>query len=118
MAKKDATGLNNEPENNEEGVETVDTEANGQGRIPGTEIKVIKAIINLVSRHEDTKAIHSSATDKLKVENEEALVLFGKHKEHFTETSPGKWVYEAAGARLEITEPQGASVKTKLLEDE
>lgn len=117
MVKK-ASSAANEPENTENDVESVDVEANGQGRIPGTEIKVIKPIINLVARHEETKAIHSSATDKLKVENEEALVLFGKHKEHFSEISPGKWVYEAAGARLEITEPQGASVKTKLLEDE
>ncbi len=106
------------PEKDENDVESVDTEANGQGRIPGTEIKVIKAIINLVARHEETKSIHSSATDKLKVENEEALVLFGKHKEHFTEVSTGKWLYEAGGARLEITEPQGASVTTKLIDED
>lgn len=49
---------------------------------------------------------------------ESSASMFGKYKDQFSEISPGKWVYEAAGARLEITEPQGASVKTKLIGDE
>ena len=98
----------------EDGVETVDTEASGQRRIPGTEIKVVKALVEFGKRHEDTKAEHKVLTERLTNENAEGIMLFNKHKKHFSETDNG-WEYEAGGVVVSITKPGELKLKTKLV---
>lgn len=104
------------PETDSADVETVNEEANGQLRIPGTEVKVIKPIINLVKQNKITKQAHKEATNALEAENAEALRLFEKYKEHFTEQPNGNFLYERAGARLEITRPGEMKPKMKVLD--
>lgn len=113
--KKDAEEFIAGDDDNSE-TEIVEVEPiSGQGRIPGTGIKVVKKLVNFVRRHEDTKAEHKIFTERLTLENNEALMLFGKYKEYFEENEKGNWVYEAGDAYLEITKPGELKVKTKLL---
>lgn len=97
-------------------VETVDTEANGQGRIPGTEIKVIKSIIDLVKQNDATKARHAIETDNLIAENDHAMKLFHKYEEHFTKLEDGSFIYRAAGVELKIPAASAVRPKMKMLE--
>lgn len=101
-----------------DGIETMDETAGGQRLIPTMEVKVVKKIVEFVRRHEDTKAEHKVLTERLTGENNEALMLYNKYKELFSEDEKGNWIYEANGARLEITKPGELKVKTKLVEVE
>jgi hypothetical protein len=117
MAKKvnDAATV----DENADGVEYSDTDTNGQGRIPGTEVPVVKAIQKFVIRHEETKAAHKELTAQLIAENAEAIELYRKHESVFSEDERGNYVYsDKSGAYLEIAKPGELKVKTKMLDTE
>lgn len=113
MARKKA-----ESKITEEGVESVDVEASGQGRLPDMAIKVIKPIVALVAQNDQTKAEHRALTARLESENAQATKLFEKFKDHFTQLPNGNWLYHVPGTRLEMAHPGDLKPKMKVLVDE
>lgn len=92
-------------------------DAGGQLRIPGTERKVIKALVQFAERRENTKAQHKLLTAELKEQNDvEGPMLFEKYKEHFEETDDS-WIYVAGGIEIDMVKGD-LKVKTKTLSDD
>lgn len=101
MAKAKTAPTASEVEENED-VEVVSEESNGQGRIPGTEYKVIGPLVTFGRHREHTKAEHKRLTAELKTQNDdEAPMLFQKYKEYFEETDDA-YIYSAGGIEIKM----------------
>lgn len=99
------------------GVQEMVTEPDGQRRLPGQAVKVVKELVQFANRHEESKETHRLATARLVEEGYEGLTLFAKHKEHFEEDGEGGFIYQASGVQIII--PKAAvKVKTKRIAPE
>lgn len=101
--------------NGKKDIEVVD-DPGGQIRVPGTERKAVKPLINFWERREETKAAHKRLTAELKEQNDiEGPMLFEKYKEHFTETDDG---FTYVSGKVEIDMVKGLKVRTREIADE
>jgi hypothetical protein len=87
-----------------------------QPRIPGTERKAVKPLIDYIKRREAVKADHKQLTAELKEMNDvEGPALFTQYKEHFEETDDA-YIYTAGKYEMDLT--KNLKVKTSTVADE
>lgn len=89
--------------NGDEGIETINSDAKGNGYLPGTEPVVVKPLIEKVKELETIlKPNFAAARDALVKGKTELADLVHNNMQHFTKQPNGEMVYSAAGATITV----------------